>query len=341
MGKNTDWEKSQTLFLYCTAFSWLRVCEAIERINLKADSSDDCLQKFHRRSHALIRFLFSYRAEYEHSEAVRRLLRLHNEKELYDTVCKLDMPTGSALAMVEDSLTDVNLFVSGEKTGREVVFSMRGLKRWNDLFKQSILTRWNSNATLWLLQNIVDRPLEKQRWLELGAGVGGNSMDLIDFAVSHDCLDSFCFTDISETFFSSFRRKIKKHHLNHEAQIEYAQLDINHLSNTGRWDMVFATNVIHNARDIILCLNDIKEKLMDSGGTLIISETLRSPEYRNIFLELIYLFLDEYASLPDHASKHERGLYSDEEWMEIIYESKLNFISKKQFHPWNAAYYLK
>ncbi len=335
---------SETLFLYCTAYTWLGVCEAIQHLQAFAGLADCVnveayLPLVSPQSHSLTRFFFAFHKEYADDAGVRALCGRHSKKDLFEMINSRDNNTAAACLLVDEAISQLNFFWEGERTGDNIIFSMRGISRWNQLFLKSVLTRWNTQAIISLVSKHFPQT-GRYTWCELGAGVGGSAYEVISYAIAHDLVKKFYFTDVSSAFFGSFRRNIGRLYPEHKAIFKCLELDINKMEKEPSCDIVYATNVLHNATDMLSCFKKIRNILNNGKGFLIVSETIRSSNYRHIFLELIYMFLTGYANLPVHATSSERGLMSDDEWIAVIEKSDFTLVDKIQFHPWNAAYFL-
>ncbi|WP_455917946.1 amino acid adenylation domain-containing protein [Pseudomonas cerasi] len=110
------------------------------------------------------------------------------------------------------------------------------------------------------------------RVLEIGAGVGGTSRDLIP-ALDGFAVD-YLFTDVS-TFFINEARE----HFADRPWVRFGLFDINADAlpqglNAGSWDLIVCANVLHNARHAPTVLNNLRE-LAAPGGHLLVMEATR------------------------------------------------------------------
>jgi ubiquinone/menaquinone biosynthesis C-methylase UbiE len=114
-----------------------------------------------------------------------------------------------------------------------------------------------------------DRPL---RVLEVGAGVGGTTADVLD-ALRGTPID-YLFTDVSAFFLTDARRRFADH-----TGLRYGRFDINadllaQGVDEGSLDLVIGANVLHNAVDIGATLRGIR-RLLRRDGVLLFVETTR------------------------------------------------------------------
>lgn len=127
-----------------------------------------------------------------------------------------------------------------------------------------------AEAVRWAAQwRPVDRPL---RILEVGAGVGGTTVEVLD-AVGDTPLD-YLFTDVSAFFLTDARQRFAD-----RSGLRYGRFDINADAlaqgvGEGTLDVVLAANVLHNAVDIAATLRGLR-RLLQPGGVLLFVETTR------------------------------------------------------------------
>ncbi len=114
-----------------------------------------------------------------------------------------------------------------------------------------------------------DRPL---RVLEIGAGVGGTTEEVVRALAGHDV--EYLFTDVSPFFVNEARERFADF-----PWVGFGLFDLNRpLTDQGRtpnsFDVVVAANVLHNAIDIDTGLARVRELLAPEGHLLFIETTL-------------------------------------------------------------------
>ncbi|MEO3780809.1 class I SAM-dependent methyltransferase [Micromonospora sp. B11E3] len=154
------------------------------------------------------------------------------------------------------------LFADGETGTAEGAYRDNAVNRYVNAATAEAL-RW---AAQW---RPADRPL---RVLEVGAGVGGTTVDVLD-ALRETPLD-YLFTDVSTFFLTDARRRFAD-----RAGLRYGRFDINtdilaQDVGEGTLDVVLAANVLHNAVDIAATLRGFR-RLLQPGGVLLFVETTR------------------------------------------------------------------
>ncbi|MBF0298299.1 MAG: class I SAM-dependent methyltransferase [Oligoflexia bacterium] len=332
------------LFLYCTAFVFKKIHELITKIaSPNSNHHFDLnllIQKGHIQSHPLLTFMESYLNEYSSNLEIQHVVSTIGEKQIFRKIEEIDKHTSEVMLLVNDVLAQFACFYDGRKKGKDIIFSLSGAKRWKILFRDSLLAKMNSHLVLSLIDSSLDLS-QKQKWLELGAGVGGTTFDLINYSYKKKCLETYYYSDIHETFWNLFIRDLKNNYNFPCENIKFLKLNIDDIPCCKQFDTIFATNVIHCASNIISCLNIIKEKLLVTNGSMVIAETIRTAKYKNIFLEIIYHYVEDYSSLPIHVNTKERGLYNHSEWLNIINQTNFKLINNIQLNSCNAVYLLK
>ncbi|MFC8848042.1 MULTISPECIES: methyltransferase [unclassified Micromonospora] len=127
-----------------------------------------------------------------------------------------------------------------------------------------------AEAVRWMAQwRPADRPL---RVLEVGAGVGGTTTEVLD--ALRDTPIDYLFTDVSAFFLTDARQRFADH-----AGLRYGRFDINadflaQGVGEGTLDIALGANVLHNAVDIGATLRGFR-RLLRPDGVLLFVETTR------------------------------------------------------------------
>ena len=117
------------------------------------------------------------------------------------------------------------------------------------------------------------------RVLEVGAGVGGTTADVLS-ALANLPLD-YLFTDVSRFFLDDARERFAG-----VEGLRFGTFDIDTGEHLADRDVVLGANVLHNARDIGATLRGLRELLVP-GGLLVFVETTR--EIRQILTSMQFL----------------------------------------------------
>ena len=153
-----------------------------------------------------------------------------------------------------------------------------------------------------------DKPF---RILEVGAGVGGTTIDVI--TKLKDSKVEYYFTDVSEFFFNNAKN------IFHEYDwIKYKIFDINEdFYKQGldafSFDLILCANVLHNSRNIDFVIKNLKNLLVDSGTLIILEETKMS-----YMLLTSMEFKDGLIGFEDERKESEQTFFSKKQWEDII-----------------------
>ena len=159
-----------------------------------------------------------------------------------------------------------------------------------------------------------DRPL---RVLEVGAGVGGTTVDVLD-ALRSVPLD-YLFTDVSTFFLTDARQRFAGHD-----GLRYALFDINadptaQGIDPGSLDVVLSANVLHNAHDIGATLRGF-HRLLAPGGLMLFVETTR--EIHQILTSMQFLMSArpgrDRPGARDHRAGTDQIFLDENQWREEL-----------------------
>ena len=166
-------------------------------------------------------------------------------------------------ALLRDEITlQALLFADGETDTAEGAYRDNAVNRYVNAAAAEVVT-WAAEG------RHPDRPL---RVLEVGAGVGGTTVDVLE-ALGPVPLD-YLFTDVSTFFLTDARRRFAD-----RPGLRYGLFDINTDATAqgvepGTVDVVLSANVLHNAHDIGATLRGFG-RLLAPGGLLVFVETTR------------------------------------------------------------------
>lgn len=133
------------------------------------------------------------------------------------------------------------------------------------------------------LVGMIARERPRAKILEIGAGTGGGSRNILHALGSDDSATgplaaSYDFTDISSGFFEDAREKFK----DWKSLIRYKKLDIEDSDLTkqgfeeGSYDLIVACQVLHATKNMNHTMTNVR-KLLKPGGKLVLLETTHDP----------------------------------------------------------------
>jgi pyochelin synthetase len=154
---------------------------------------------------------------------------------------------------------------------------------------------------------------EPLRVLEVGAGVGGTSMELIPALAAYDL--EYRFTDVSQFFLNNARERYRDH-----PRVSYGLFDMNRppreqglLPNS--FGIVVCANVLHYARDAGAVLERLRELLV-TGGWLLLIEATR--DTYQVMTSMEFLFDEASGDFEDVRRAGEQTFLSRSQWAELL-----------------------
>lgn len=182
-------------------------------------------------------------------------------------------------------------------------------------------------------QNKVDNS-KTFRILEVGAGVGGTSIDVIPKLVGYNV--EYYFSDLSNFFLNKAQENFKEYNW-----VKYGIFDINEdFALQGHeafsFDLILCGNVLHNSKDIHLVMENLKGLLKEQGSIIVLEET------RTSYMLLTSMeFKDGLTGFMDERREEEQTFFTRGQWEnifekhngEIVYEfpnkeSKLDLVGQ-------------
>jgi pyochelin synthetase len=160
------------------------------------------------------------------------------------------------------------------------------------------------------------RPL---RILEIGAGVGGTSVDLITALAGYQV--EYLFTDISTFFLNEARPRFAEY-----PWVSYGLFDINEEYwkqglTAASWDIIICANVLHNSRHAPTVLSSLKELAVPGGALLIIEAT------RDIYSLLTSMeFKEGLTGFTDVRAENDQTFFTREQWQEMFSDVKADVV---------------
>lgn len=160
------------------------------------------------------------------------------------------------------------------------------------------------------------RPL---RILEIGAGVGGTSVDLIPALAGYQV--EYLFTDISTFFLNEARPRFAEY-----PWVSYGLFDINEEYwkqglTAASWDIIICANVLHNSRHAPTVLSSLKELAVPGGALLIIEAT------RELYSLLTSMeFKEGLTGFTDVRAESDQTFFTREQWQEMFSDVKADVV---------------
>ncbi|MEV4172734.1 class I SAM-dependent methyltransferase [Nonomuraea sp. NPDC049709] len=137
------------------------------------------------------------------------------------------------------------------------------------VYRGNVISRYLNAAAAEVVRDLAERVTRPLRILELGAGIGATTADLLP-ALTGRPVEFYLFTDLSPFFLDTARRRFDAGFL------RYALLDIAHdlPQQPGGLDLVVAATMAHNAPHVDRLLGQVAA-LLAPGGRVLLVETVR------------------------------------------------------------------
>lgn len=192
-------------------------------------------------------------------------------------------------------------------------------------YKDNIVSRCTNEVVVNNIEILIKEfnkkyPDRKFRLLEVGAGVGGVSIDLIDRLKNYPV--EYIYTDISHSFLNEAQKRFKEY-----PWVKYGLYDINedywnqNLS-ASSLDLILCNNVLHNANDALRVLKQFREMAVPNGSLVIIDAT-----GNNYALLTSIEFLNGLNGVEDFRAEDEQIFLRREQWINVLKKAGIDVLS--------------
>lgn len=265
---------------------------------------------------------------------LRHPLRASGHKRLRDIGLKLDARNAATLDLLDAAAGAYSKVARGEGTGEEALLGMQQIGLW--------LAYFSNDNPLYAVNNWIGaiaaaRCLAKGAGelsiLELGAGASSATIALLDTMLSERLSDRVVHYRVTEpnAFFRRRGERVAKA-AHPGAPLEYSALDIDKPWDrqgieTGRYDLVFAVNVLHVAKDLCSSLRAARAALAP-GGWLVAGECLRPLPGQPIWVELIFQILESFRAVDLHPDyRPNPGFLTADQWRRALHAAGFSEVS--------------
>ncbi|NJP43479.1 non-ribosomal peptide synthetase [Actinacidiphila epipremni] len=178
------------------------------------------------------------------------------------------------LRLVRTSSEHLPQLLRGEEDPLALLFPHGSLDVARAAYRDNLVSRSLNAVAVAALRELAagNRGPEPLRVLEVGAGVGGTSTDLVPALAGHDV--DYLFTDVSQFFLAEARERFAPH-----PWVRYGLFDINEdpvaqglAANS--FDVVLCANVLHNSDDAARTLARLREVLVPGGWLVFMEATV-------------------------------------------------------------------
>jgi SAM-dependent methyltransferase len=222
--------------------------------------------------------------------------------------------------LAETVAQDYPVFLRGERTGEEILFSPSRLRLWVNFFS-------NDNG-LYVVNNLVGAaavvellPPAPVAIMELGGGLGSGAAALLDELRRSARLGDvreYRFTELVPFFLRRGQQALEARFPD-VSFLTFGPLDMNRPFSEqgiapGTVSLVYAVNTLHVARDLAFTLREIFTALTP-GGRLVVSECIRTAPAQAIYIEFIFNLMETFRSPVLHPTyRPNGGFLAPEEW---------------------------
>jgi SAM-dependent methyltransferase len=208
----------------------------------------------------------------------------------------------------------------GKQTAEQSLFGPEGIPLWLNYFRNDNLTYAVNN---WVAAVLAAQCIEERssiRILEIGAGAGSATEILLRWFTERGLVSRIQRYIITEPN-AFFRRRAQRELTSKYADLplEFAGLDLNLPWNQqgvapGEFDLVFAVNVLHIAKDLLFGLSEARAALANDGW-LVVGECLRPYPNQPIYPELMFQVLESFTDVDlDPEFRPNSGFLTPEQW---------------------------
>src|SRR5262249_26925031 len=211
---------------------------------------------------------------------LRRTPRQPDLENLRATGLQIDAANAATLDLLDHAASLYAAVANGELSGDRNLLGPRGVPLWLNYFHNDNLTYAVNN---WVGAALAAERVSNRRTLrilEVGAGPGSASEILLRLFDERGLLprvERYLITEPNAFFTRCSQRKLAKQYPDLPVEWGALNLDLPWSTqgiNPGEFDLVFAVNVMHIARDLLFSLNEARATLA-SDGWLVIGECLR------------------------------------------------------------------
>jgi len=214
----------------------------------------------------------------------------------------IDPSNARTLDLLERAASLYPAVARGEQSGEQSLFGPQGVPLWLNYFHNDNLTYAVNNWTSAVLaaRCLTSRP--KLRILELGAGAGSATETLLGWLDERGLLprlERYLITEPNAFFRRRNQRELSTKY--RDLPLEWRALDIDgqwHLHGVapGEFNLLYAVNVLHVAKDLLFSLNQARFALA-SDGWLVLGECLRPYPNQPIYPELMFQILESFTDV--------------------------------------------
>jgi SAM-dependent methyltransferase len=232
----------------------------------------------------------------------------------------IDPANAATLDLLDHAASLYPSVASGEQSGDHNLLGPQGVPLWLNYFHNDNLTYAVNN---WVGAALAAERVSTRRTLrilEVGAGPGSASEILLRLFDERGLLprvERYLVTEPNAFFLRCSQRKLARQFP--DLPLEWAALNLDLPWGTqgikpGEFDLIYAVNVMHIAKDLLFSLNEARSALVNNGW-LVIGECLRPYLNQPIYPELMFQILESFTNVQtDTEIRPNPGFLTAEQW---------------------------
>lgn len=233
----------------------------------------------------------------------------------------------SSIDFMHNVLDAYASILSGQRSFLDILFPKGSFEILESMYKNNSNSAYYNTLSSLAVSIYANQSLQKSgskiSILEIGAGIGSTTAQVLPMLNSAKSCAEYCYTDISKAF---IKYGIKKFNNDFDF-LKFDTLDISKsLLSQGfkeqSRDVILATNVLHVAPDIVRTLENISS-ILKPGGILVLNEGTAKRDYSTFIFGLTsgwWAFVDDKWRIPGSP------LITLSTWQRLFKESNLEFI---------------
>jgi acyl transferase domain-containing protein/SAM-dependent methyltransferase len=209
--------------------------------------------------------------------------------------------------LLDAGLTSLQDILTGQIKATERLFPDSSLSLVERFYQENRFADYYNHLVAKYIQYEIETRLNQSgeqqpvRILELGAGTGGTSVKVLEQIAVHGSKVDYCYTDISMAFVKYGKQQLGPTY----PFMRFSLLNIEEVSEQkrtelGKFDIIFATNVVHATKNLSHTFSEIKQ-LLKPQGCLLLNELTYVQDFLTLTFGLLdgwWLFEDAEIRLP-------------------------------------------
>jgi len=256
------------------------------------------------------------------SRPIRRSELVGAREAIGRTVHGLGYPDRLAHYLL-DTLRHLESLLRDEVSAQSLLFPDGDLATAQAVYHDNPINRYLNAAAIEVARWATHRCPDRLRVLELGAGIGATTADLLPVLSGHTM--EYLFTDLSEFFLQTARWRFAQHRFVRYHLVDFDADIPQQVPDARQVELVVAVNTAHNALHVGELLTRIRS-LLTPGGALLLIET--TEEHHQSLTSMPFLLSARpgrpHPERRDHRAGTSRTYHTGAEWLAELRLADLN-----------------